>query len=98
MIPSNRDQFECRAWWATAPLSGAIGICHLNGALNQAFSALGLKPLEVGATRLIDIAGIDEGVLATCEAHDDALRDGKDHGHREDVPIHLDAVVGQLVA
>ena len=64
MIPSNRDQFECRAWWATAPLSGAIGICHLNGALDPAFSALGIKPLEVGATRLIDIAGIDDGVLA----------------------------------
>lgn len=64
MIPSNRDQFECRAWWATAPLSGAIGICHLNGALDPAFRALEIKPLDVGATRLIDIAGIDEGVLA----------------------------------
>ncbi len=64
MIPSQRDQFECRAWWATAPLSGAIGICHLNGALDPAFSALGIKPLEVGATRVVDIAGIDEGVIA----------------------------------
>ena len=69
MIPSNRDQSECRAWWATAPLSGAIGICHLNGALDQGFSALGIKPLEVGATRLVDIAGIDEGVLARPGVH-----------------------------
>ena len=72
MIPSNPDHLECRAWWATAPLPGAIGICHMKGRLEPIFEALDIDPLEVGATRVLEIAGIDEGVLAR-PAEDAAL-------------------------
>ncbi|HAW96843.1 MAG: hypothetical protein CMJ33_06365 [Phycisphaerae bacterium] len=72
MIPSKPDHLECRAWWATAPLPGAIGICHMKGRLEAMFEALGIDPLEVGATRVLEIAGIDEGVLAR-PAEDSAL-------------------------
>lgn len=64
MSPSKQDHFKCRAWWATAPLPGAIGICHVKGPLEPAFNALCIKPLDVGETRVVDIAGIDEGVIA----------------------------------
>jgi small GTP-binding protein len=64
MTPSTEDNLECRAWWATAPLPGAIGICHLKDDLDDAFVRLGITPLEIGSARVIDIAGIDEGVIA----------------------------------
>ena len=67
MIPSTQDHpgpRACRAWWATAPLSGAIGICHLKGPLDPVLSGLGIGSLGIGATRVVDIAGIDEALIA----------------------------------
>ena len=72
MTASKPENLDCRAWWATAPLPGAIGICHMKGRLEPLFEALDIDPLEIGATRVIDIAGIDEGVLAR-PAEDSAL-------------------------
>lgn len=64
MNPSQMHNLRCRAWWATSPLPGAIGICHLKGDLAVAFERLGMEPLETGRTRVIDFAGIDEVVVA----------------------------------
>ena len=64
MSSAREHNDACRAWWATAPLPGAIGICHLEGEIEDALERLGIAPLATGATRVVDFAGIDEGLLA----------------------------------
>lgn len=54
----------CRAWWATAPLEGAIGILHLDGDARSVLASMGIELPEVGSTRLAGIADIDEVIIA----------------------------------
>jgi len=52
-----------QAWWATAPLSGAIGVLHLHGELEPCLDRLTGTMVPVGGCRLVDLAGVDRGLV-----------------------------------
>ncbi len=57
------DSASLQAWWATAPLSGAIGILHLEGDPAPLLQELAGISVPVGGCRLADLASIDEGLV-----------------------------------
>ena len=52
-----------KAWWATSPLSGAIGILHLHGDLDPCLRRLTGTTVPMGGCRLADLAGADRGLV-----------------------------------
>ena len=52
-----------KAWWATTPLSGAIGILHLDGDCDRVLAALVGRVPKVGASALVSLASIDHGLV-----------------------------------
>ena len=60
----NGHQGEVEAWWATSPLSGAIGVLHLSGAFDDLLQTLVGRVPEVGTTALVDMGSIDTGLVA----------------------------------
>ena len=54
----------CRAWWATSPLPGAIGILHLDGDPRQVLDVLGTTMPRVGASVFAKLGDIDDGIIA----------------------------------
>lgn len=53
-----------RAWWATTPLSGAIGILHLAGDCAPVLKRVAGRAPAPGTTALLPLAGVDEGLVA----------------------------------
>lgn len=51
-------------WWASSALPGAIGMMHLHGDVESTFEGLSARIPPVGGTRLVDLEGIDDAVLA----------------------------------
>lgn len=52
-----------QAWWATAPLSGAIGILQIEGDAASLLRTLSGISVPVGGSRLADLASFDEGLV-----------------------------------
>ncbi|MFG0276050.1 MAG: GTPase [Phycisphaerales bacterium] len=52
---------------ATARTPGAVGVIELTGDVDGALAAIGIRPVEVGAVALRDLAGVDRGLV--CRWH-----------------------------
>ena len=61
---TTRHTAGSRAWWATSPLPGAIGVLHIVGEVESVLDGLKVQSPKIGETRLAEVAGIDEAVVA----------------------------------
>ncbi|MAJ46539.1 MAG: hypothetical protein CBC35_04440 [Planctomycetes bacterium TMED75] len=60
----DQPDLRCRAWWASSPLPGAIGVLHLQGEVEKTLGRLKVTIPAVSKTTLVEVAGIDEAVIA----------------------------------
>jgi small GTP-binding protein len=58
------DASAVKAWWATTPLSGAIGILHLEGDCNAILQTLTGSVPAPGSIALASLASVDRGLVA----------------------------------
>lgn len=58
------DAPAVKAWWATTPLSGAIGILHLEGDCDVILETLTGSSPAPGSTALSSLAAVDRGLVA----------------------------------